>query len=82
MQITIYLSDDLIQEIDALAKKQKRSRSSLIQAALTKGLHAEKATEFPVDTLSVFGAWKDFEIKHSDEFRNSFTKDVPRLKLR
>ena len=82
MQVTIYLSDDLIQRIDAIAKKQGRSRSSLIQAALTKGLEAEKATELPVDTLSVFGAWKDLETGRIQEFRNSFSKDVPRMKMK
>ena len=82
MQITIYLSDELVQKLDALAKKQGRSRSSIIQSALNRGLEAEKATAYPLDTLSVFGAWKDLKMEQVQEFRKSFVKDGARLKLR
>ena len=82
MQITIYLADDLIRRIDVLAKKQGKSRSALIQAALTTGLEAEKAGEFPTETLSAFGSWKELSVAEVKEFRKSFTKDARRLKLR
>jgi Arc/MetJ-type ribon-helix-helix transcriptional regulator len=82
MQITIYLSDELIRKVDALARKQGKSRSSLIQEALTRDLDAKKAITYPADTLSVFGAWKDLSAEQIDEFRKSFAEDAPRAKLK
>jgi metal-responsive CopG/Arc/MetJ family transcriptional regulator len=82
MQITIYLPDDLIRRIDALAKKHGKSRSSLIQTALNAGLEAEKAVAFPEETLSVFGSWKELSVEEMKGLRKSFAKDARRLKLR
>ncbi|MCI0415326.1 ribbon-helix-helix domain-containing protein [bacterium] len=82
MQITIYLSDDLIRKIDALARKQGKSRSSLIQEALNRDLESKKSVSYPTETLSVFGAWKDLSIEQIDEFRKSFAGDVRRMKLK
>jgi predicted DNA-binding protein len=82
MQVTIYLSDDLIRKIDTLARKQGRSRSALIQEALSRDLETKKEISYPADTLSVFGAWKELSIEQIDEFRKSFVKDVRRIKLR
>ncbi|HEY4491588.1 MAG TPA: ribbon-helix-helix protein, CopG family [Acidobacteriota bacterium] len=82
MQITIYLPDDLIRKVDSLARKQRKSRSALIQEALSRDLEATRTISYPGDTLSVFGAWKDLSVDQIDEFRKSFAKDAPRLKLR
>jgi metal-responsive CopG/Arc/MetJ family transcriptional regulator len=69
MQITIYLPEDLIRKIDALVRKQGKSRSSLIQEALNRDLEAKKALNYPANTLSVFGAWQELSVEQVDKFR-------------
>ena len=80
MQVTIYLSEELIARLEVLAKKNDRSRSALIQEILMDGLK-KKALGTPAsDLLPLFGSWKmaPLEIK---EIRRIRGKDVRRAKL-
>jgi len=80
MQITIYLADELIDRVEDLAKKEEKSRSSLIQEILAEGLQRRGSGTAATEILKFFGGWKmtGAEIK---EIRRIQGKDARRAKL-
>lgn len=57
MQVSVYLSEDLIERIDELAGRLDRSRSRTIQELLEMGLRQQDRS--PFDLTSLAGRWKD-----------------------
>ena len=56
MQVSIYLNKEIIRKVDRLAKKERRSRSKVIEALLESSLQrAGESGRFE----SLVGAWKD-----------------------
>ena len=56
MQVSIYLNEDVVKKVDRLAKKERRSRSKVIEALLESSLKkAGVGSRFE----SLVGAWKD-----------------------
>ena len=57
MQVSVYLSEDLIERIDELAGRLDRSRSRTIQELLEMGLRQQDRS--PTDVTALAGRWKD-----------------------
>lgn len=56
MQVSIYLNEEVIKKVDKLAKKERRSRSKVIEALLEVSLRkAGQGSRFE----SLVGVWKD-----------------------
>lgn len=56
MQVSIYLTEGVVKKVDRLAKKERRSRSKVIEALLEVSLKkAGEGNRFE----SLVGAWKD-----------------------
>jgi predicted transcriptional regulator len=56
MQVSIYLNEEVVKRVDRLAKKERRSRSKIIEALLEASLKkADEGSRFE----SLVGAWKD-----------------------
>ena len=80
MQVTIYLSEEVIARIEALAKKNDKSRSAVIQEILLEGLQ-KRARGTPVsELLELFGSWK-MTPKEMKEIRRIRGKDTRRARL-
>lgn len=56
MQVSIYLSEDIIKKVDRLAKRERRSRSKIIESLLELSLESI-GEESHLQSLA--GAWKD-----------------------
>lgn len=56
MQVSIYLREDLLRKIDRLAKRDRRSRSKIIEALIESSLEANPS---PARFDALVGAWKD-----------------------
>jgi hypothetical protein len=82
MQITIYLPDETIRNIDSTAKRKGISRSAYIQSLLKRGMENEGKGSPPVNTLSTFGAWTDLRPDQIREIRRHLGKDIKRKALR
>lgn len=81
MQITIYLPEDLIEEVEDYAKKKDKSRSAVIQEILSEGLKKRSGGTPASDLKNFFGSWEmtSQEIK---EIRKNRSKDIRLAKLR
>lgn len=81
MQVTIYLPEDLIEEVEDYAKKQDKSRSAVIQEILAEGLQKRSGGTPASDLKRFFGSWEmtPEEIK---EIRKNRGKDIRLAKLR
>jgi mRNA-degrading endonuclease RelE of RelBE toxin-antitoxin system len=56
MQVSIYLDEEVVKKVDRLAKKERRSRSKVIEALLESSLRKIGAgSRFE----SLMGSWKD-----------------------
>ena len=56
MQVSIYLTEGVVKKVDRLAKKERRSRSKVIEALLEVSLKkVGEGSRFE----SLVGAWKD-----------------------
>jgi predicted transcriptional regulator len=55
MRALVDMSDDQVEALDALAERQRRSRASLIRAAIDDYLAKHGST----DLEASFGLWKD-----------------------
>ena len=56
MQVSLYLRDEIIKKVDQLARKERRSRSKVVEELVEESLrktHDTKGWEWMV------GAWKD-----------------------
>lgn len=58
MQVTIYLTDDLIERVEELAQKTKKSRSAVVQEILAEGLSRRSKGTPASELVSLFGSWK------------------------
>lgn len=56
MQVSVYLSEKILKRLDALAQKQNRSRSKVIETLLDESLR-KPPRNAGLDALA--GAWKD-----------------------
>ncbi|MCI0442263.1 ribbon-helix-helix domain-containing protein [bacterium] len=81
MQITIYLSEDLIERVEDVAKKQDKSRSAVIQEILAEGLQKRSGGTPASDLRSFFGSW-EMSAKEIKEIRKNRAKDTRLAKLR
>jgi len=81
MQITIYLPEELIEEVEDYAKKKEKSRSAVIQEILAEGLH-KRSEGTPASTLKdFFGSW-EMSPEEIKEIRKNRRKDIRLAKLR
>jgi metal-responsive CopG/Arc/MetJ family transcriptional regulator len=80
MQITIYLPEDLIEELEMFAKKRDKSRSALIQEILAEGLQKRSGGTPASDLKNFFGSWK-MSANEIKEIRKNRGKDIRRAKL-
>lgn len=55
MQVSIYLGKELLNKVDRLAKKERRSRSKVIESLLESSLQKNEEHRFE----RLVGAWKD-----------------------
>ena len=56
MQVSLYLNEALVKKVDALAKRERRSRSKVIEALLESALKKPgQGSRFE----PLVGAWKD-----------------------
>lgn len=80
MQITIYLPEDLIEEVEDYAKKKDKSRSAVIQEILAEGLQKRTGGTPASDLKEFFGSWEmnQEEIK---EIRKNRGKDIRLARL-
>ena len=56
MQVSIYLSSDIVRKVDQLAKRERRSRSKTIESLLEASL---ESTGGGGRLQSLVGTWKD-----------------------
>ena len=80
MQVTIYLSDNMIRTIDRMAKSEGKSRSAVVQELLQSGMKGKQAV--PTRTLSAFGAWKEGGVPPLKEIRRHAARDIARVRLK
>jgi metal-responsive CopG/Arc/MetJ family transcriptional regulator len=81
MQITIYLSEDLIEQLEEFANKQDKSRSAVIQEILAEGLQKRTGGTSASELKSFFGSW-EMSAKEIKEIRKNRGKDIRLAKLR
>ena len=80
MQITIYLSEQMIEDVEALAAKTEKSRSAVIQEILAEGLEKRMKGTASTEILRFFGSWK-MSPRETKEIRRVSGKDVRRARL-
>ncbi|MDA2929336.1 ribbon-helix-helix protein, CopG family [Acidobacteria bacterium AH-259-O06] len=73
MQITIYIDDSLVRELDRRARKGRMSRSRYVQELLRQGLERKR----PENLLSAFGKIPDLKPK----IRSHLGRDARRKRL-
>ncbi|MBI5410749.1 MAG: ribbon-helix-helix protein, CopG family [Nitrospirae bacterium] len=57
MQVSIYLREELVRKVDSLAKRERRSRSKIIEALVNSSLKRRGSEESRI--ASLVGAWKN-----------------------
>jgi len=76
-QVTIYLNDDLVARMSALAHAKKLSKSAWIAEAIAEKL----ADEWPAGVRELAGAWDDDPDGDSGNVEHGTAQDVPRERL-
>lgn len=74
MQITIYVQDELVKELDRRARKNRVSRSRYVQELLRNGFRGSK----PEGTLSAFGKLSELNLS----LRSHLGTDAARERLK
>lgn len=81
MQVTIYLPNEMIDRIEEIADKSKKSRSAIIQDILAEGLEKRIQGTPSSEVVSLFGSWK-MSSKEAKEIRRSSGRDVRRARIK
>jgi len=74
-QVTIYIEDDVLDQVKAATKASGISQSQWIADAV----RLRMKREWPASVLALAGAWPDFPT--AEEIRAQLGKDVPRERL-